>query len=341
VARIRTIKPEFWSSPANEGMSPWARLLFVAMWNWADDHGRGPANPGELAGFAFPNDAFTAADIRRMLGEVRRGFGVDFYKVAGRPFYSIPSWQKHQKIDKRSGEKYPRAETGEPWDPEEGTTPEQPKQSSSAEPAEGSAEPAESPPQLRRDPGAGTGEQGNRGREGSPTSGRSLGAQTSRARAEEISGTAHSPRAHKLINTFASACNKRPPTDVLAKLGPIVDRLLAQDFTDDHIRAGLTEWNRKGLGTHLVAEVVNEVVNSDRGRHLRAVDDIPDSELTREFLDKELGPDTRSPETAPRQIEEGDPAARRAWYQAARERRLTERRAEWRRRRSAQDRTSA
>lgn len=79
-----------------------------------------------------------------------------------------------------------------------------------------------------------------------------------------------------------------------------------------------------------------------RWRHLRAVESIPDEELSRAFLDKELGPDSQSPATAPLEIEDGDPAARKAWYQAAREERLNERRAEWRKRRSTtQNRTSA
>ena len=38
--RIRTIKPEFWDSPGTASASLRIRLLFIAMWNWADDHGR-------------------------------------------------------------------------------------------------------------------------------------------------------------------------------------------------------------------------------------------------------------------------------------------------------------
>lgn len=164
MARIRTIKPEFWSSPGMQGLDPYARLLFIAMWNWADDSGRGTANPRELAGFAFPWDEhLSSADIRRMLGGIRRAFGVKFYTVGGRPYYAIPSWDKHQKIDKRSGSRYPAPDEGVPWDPDPGNTPDQPKHTDSAGSAEPSAEPAESPPNPRRNLGAGTGEQGNRG----------------------------------------------------------------------------------------------------------------------------------------------------------------------------------
>lgn len=158
---------------------------------------------------------------------------------------------------------------------------------------------------------------------------------------EEVIGTAHSPAAHKFVTAYAAQCATRPPADVLAKLGPKVDQLLAAGYTDTQITQSLTEWGRKGIGTHLLTEIAHELVNSDRGRHLRPVEDIPDEELTREFLERELGPDYERI-TAPREIEFGDPAARQAWYRDANRKRLEERRAEYRRRASrAQNRTPA
>lgn len=159
MARIRTIKPEFWSSPAMRGLDPYARLLFIAMWNWADDVGRGSANPGELRGFAFPNDdEIELADIRRMLGGIRRAFGVVFYEVDERPYYYIPSWDKHQKIDKRSTPRHPGPDDGSPFNPD-------PEDASYQQEQADSEETRRVPPSARRDLGAGTGEQGNRGTE--------------------------------------------------------------------------------------------------------------------------------------------------------------------------------
>lgn len=108
MARIRAIKPEFFSSPGVNSADPNARLLFIAMWCWADDNGVGTANPRELLAFAFPLDEeITVVDLRRWLVEITRVFGVMFYSVAGRAYYSIPSWEKHQKFDRRSKGKYP------------------------------------------------------------------------------------------------------------------------------------------------------------------------------------------------------------------------------------------
>lgn len=151
MARIRAIKPEFYSSPNPPSRD--ARLLFIAMWNWADDAGVGTANPGELRGFAFPHDDdVTSADIRGMLGEIRRAYGVIFYNVGGRPYYSIPSWDKHQKIDRRSQGKHPTPDEADEYL----YLPDQQEH-------ENSSEPRRSPSSPRRTPGAGTGEQGNRG----------------------------------------------------------------------------------------------------------------------------------------------------------------------------------
>lgn len=121
MARIRTIKPDFWDSPATGQASLRARLLFIAMWNWADDFGIGDAHSGRLWNFAFPNDeppkmvvSGEPADIpptfRRIpaeYAEVSNLFGVIFFEHDGRPYYYIPTWNKHQKIDRRSVQKVP------------------------------------------------------------------------------------------------------------------------------------------------------------------------------------------------------------------------------------------
>ena len=149
VARIRAIKPEFWSSPSLPD-DPWTRLLYIAMWNWADDNGVGTAGVREMLGFAFPNDDhITPADLRRMYGGIRRAFGVKFYTVGGRPYYSIPTWREHQKFDSRAKGKFPSPDQAETWLYQD-------------EPDE-SADTRRDPPGVRRDVVAGTGEQGNRG----------------------------------------------------------------------------------------------------------------------------------------------------------------------------------
>jgi len=103
MARIRTIKPEFWDSPGTARASHVGRLFFIAMWNWADDWGVGVASPKQLVAFAFPNDDdISAKDFPTLAKEVADCFDVEFYEVDGRSYYSIPSWDIHQRTERKS-----------------------------------------------------------------------------------------------------------------------------------------------------------------------------------------------------------------------------------------------
>lgn len=108
MARIRTIKPEFWESPDTAKASPLARLLYIAMWNWADDYGVGKWTERELLGFAFPNDHdVTAADFPSLVKEVADAFSTQFYVNRGRRYYRIPAWDEHQRTERRAKCKHP------------------------------------------------------------------------------------------------------------------------------------------------------------------------------------------------------------------------------------------
>jgi hypothetical protein len=102
VARIRSIKPEFWDSPSTAKAGPWARLLYLAMWNWADDWGIGDASPSRLRAFAFPNDEVSAADYPRLVTEVQNAYEVVFFEHLGRRYYAIPTFGTHQRTEKKA-----------------------------------------------------------------------------------------------------------------------------------------------------------------------------------------------------------------------------------------------
>ncbi|KTR79134.1 hypothetical protein NS234_01815 [Microbacterium oxydans] len=110
MARIRTIKPEFWDSPNTARASLRARLLFIAMWNYADDWGIGDGHPLRLLSFAFPNDGTSDVEprnFRLLASEVAECFDVAWYEVEGRAFYAIPSWEEHQRTEKKARRKNP------------------------------------------------------------------------------------------------------------------------------------------------------------------------------------------------------------------------------------------
>lgn len=150
MARIRTIKPEFFDSPGTARASHAARLLFIAMWCWADDWGVGAANPKALIGFAFPNDDdITASEFPTLRKEVADAFGVTFYEVDGRPYYCIPSWDRHQRTERKAKRQNPP--------PPSGVSPGNPGDSGTSDDSDGSSD------DTHGSSGVGTGEQGNRG----------------------------------------------------------------------------------------------------------------------------------------------------------------------------------
>lgn len=166
--RIRTIKPEFWSSPDVARASAVARLAYIGMWNWADDYGRGTLNLKELEGFIFPNDDIkelsvgTSENFRRVVKEVVDTFGIIIYEVHGRTYYAIPTWADHQRTERKAKSKYPAPEDGEnvsdQWSDGSSYTF---LRTASEVPTQGGGS-SRKPEHRNR----GTGEQGNRGREG-------------------------------------------------------------------------------------------------------------------------------------------------------------------------------
>ncbi len=107
--RIRTIKPEFWTSEDVASL-PWEyRLLFIGLWSYVDDNGVGRDVDRLIASSLFPLEE----DPRDTLATVSRGLIwldgqglITRYTVEGRPFLHITAWGKHQRIDKPNNKRY-------------------------------------------------------------------------------------------------------------------------------------------------------------------------------------------------------------------------------------------
>lgn len=99
MARIRTIKPEFWSSEQVVELSPIARLLFIGLWNFCDDGGNHPASPRTLKMQVFPGDDFTAEQIAAYISEMIRAGLITEYQHDTKTYWHVTGWH-HQKIEK-------------------------------------------------------------------------------------------------------------------------------------------------------------------------------------------------------------------------------------------------
>lgn len=102
MARIRTIKPEFFRHEAlyeaeKEALLP-LRLAFAGLWTAADREGRFRWSPRQLKLDCLPYDD---CDFGRVLDALMtRGFIVK-YTIDGKEFGCIPSWHQHQVINNR------------------------------------------------------------------------------------------------------------------------------------------------------------------------------------------------------------------------------------------------
>ncbi len=104
MARIRSIKPETWSDEKFVELSPLARLLFMALWNFCDDFGRIQYSPRQIKLRCLPADC---CDVSELIGEIRREKMVELYEVDNKQYLSVCNFQKHQKVDRRNPSKLP------------------------------------------------------------------------------------------------------------------------------------------------------------------------------------------------------------------------------------------
>jgi len=106
MSRIRTIKPEFWTSEQVMECSPLARLAFIGMWNFCDDNGVHPASCKTLKAEVFPGDDLTAADVQTLVNELLQQRLLVEFQAESRRWWFVTGWH-HQLINRPSRSRYP------------------------------------------------------------------------------------------------------------------------------------------------------------------------------------------------------------------------------------------
>jgi hypothetical protein len=100
VARIRSIKPEFWDDEDLADLPRDARLLYIGTWNQADEHGRLRGNPKWIKGQVFPyDDDLDVDDIDRLLKLLDEHGKVVRYTVGGKAYMFLPNLDRHQRLE--------------------------------------------------------------------------------------------------------------------------------------------------------------------------------------------------------------------------------------------------
>lgn len=108
MAKMRMVKVEFFQDPKVGRLDHEAKLLFISMWQQADDYGNGPANAAVLRGVTFPfNPIITVADVEAWLKSIAAEELIRFYTVRGERYYSVVNFLKHQHVSRPSKFCYP------------------------------------------------------------------------------------------------------------------------------------------------------------------------------------------------------------------------------------------
>jgi hypothetical protein len=96
MARIRTLKPEFWSDEKLGPLPPKDRLVFLGLISLADDAGRLVDSVRQLNGLIFPYTADSCEDSLNTLAGLRRI--LRYTSHSGQGLIQIINWSTHQKI---------------------------------------------------------------------------------------------------------------------------------------------------------------------------------------------------------------------------------------------------
>jgi len=111
--RIRTIKPDFWHSQKIARLSKDDRLLFIGLWNLADDAGILEDRYQLIAAELFPYDLeadphATYMSVQGGLTELAKLRLLIRYEKNEKSYLFIPGWDEHQRINRPSASKLPQ-----------------------------------------------------------------------------------------------------------------------------------------------------------------------------------------------------------------------------------------
>lgn len=280
MARIRTIKPEAFSSDSLSQVPVAARWTFAGLWTFADDEGRCRDDPRLVKAHVYPlDDDITADDVAAHLDALVRVDCVRRYKAGGKRYLYHPGWA-HQKISHPSQSKIPAPPEGPSGGPPEDS---RGFPSDSGEPSPNGHGPTASgvtagqthtPESSGKSPEssgsrARAGGTGNRERE----QGREQGAGNARERASAAADPPHPPDddrrpavlagiSNELVAEYAAAFSHTLPKRFRAQLHEQVDTLLGEGFTREQVRAGLIALSRRrGAGAGLLPNLVHDALS--------------------------------------------------------------------------------
>jgi hypothetical protein len=235
MARIRSIKPEFWDDRRlAKRTSRDARLLYIGLWNLADEHSRLNGDPQWLKGqiFSFDDD-IDAKTVAGLLDELDTAGRIVRYDHDGDPYIFLPFLARHQRLE-------PKVKSRLPPPPEPYASQFASDADESARDADQSESSANKSSLLYGAGGRGHGA-GGRGTRVTPT-----------------------PLGCSLLDEHLAQVKPRPPRDVVEATANQVERLLLDGMAEAEIAEALGMLRKRvDVGPGMLPSFVHEV----RQRH--------------------------------------------------------------------------
>jgi hypothetical protein len=109
MARIRSIKPEFFTSLTIAELPLSARLTFIGLWTYVDDNGVGPADARLIRAAVWPLEE-TPDILQRTREDLQRlhaALLVTLFEARGKPLVVVNGWTEHQKVSHPRKPRFP------------------------------------------------------------------------------------------------------------------------------------------------------------------------------------------------------------------------------------------
>lgn len=108
MARIRSLKPEAFTSETLAGCSVAARWTFAGLWTYVDDDGRGRANAGLIKAAVWPLDEdVSPKQVGQILDELEACRLICRYEVDGKSYLHVVNFTEHQHPNRPLPSKLP------------------------------------------------------------------------------------------------------------------------------------------------------------------------------------------------------------------------------------------
>jgi hypothetical protein len=252
MARIRSIKPEFFTSETVASLGVHARLTFIGLWTHADDAGRALDNPRLIKAAVWPlDDEVGFKDIAGHLDAFEGAGLICRYEDDGKQYLHITHWDEHQRPKNPSEPRFPAcSRTSHGGLPPEGSraTPDLPQGFSAS--------------RARAEQGAGSREQGY-----------AFGAREEREAPKPplaVVPARPAPTAQTFVAEFVTKLRDRGSPAAKSDKGQAAkqyDALIRDGFTPEQIRAGTDDWLNRDQH---VATLTSFVTARARGGRPRA-----------------------------------------------------------------------